>query len=116
MPIAGLHRVGPTFFIADVDENDVRVEVLPISDHDRSASRAHFAHPTSPADRSRTGEVLAVEAAWGQRIITVIVQTRLALFSHVRSRSRHSIGRGPVLSQSHRAADNHDAARRPVRW
>jgi len=36
MSIAGLHRVGPTFLIADVDENDVRVEgeVLPISDHD----------------------------------------------------------------------------------
>ena len=36
MSIAGLHRVGPTSLIADVDENDVRVEgeVLPISDHD----------------------------------------------------------------------------------
>ena len=84
MSIAGLHRVGPTFLIADVDENDVRVEVLPISDHDRSASRAHFAHPTSPADRSRAGEVGRVLRSEGRCIITGLGRAVVSLFPQLR--------------------------------
>lgn len=67
--IAGLHRVGPTFLIADVDENESasKEKCSPISDHDRSALRAHFAHPTSPADRSRGGEVWDLRARSAHR-------------------------------------------------
>ena len=86
MSIAGLHRVGPTFLIADVDENESesKEKCSPISDHDRSALRAHFAHPTSPADRSRAGEVGRVLRSEGRCIITGLGRAVVSLFPQLR--------------------------------